>query len=113
NITPAQVMETLQSQNLVVDAGSVDYQTQRLRVSPTGEFQSPEEIGELAITSSLAGRDEIIRIRDFATVSMGYVDPPTQLLRQNGQQAIAMAIAPSSGENVVSVGQAIDKRLAE
>jgi multidrug efflux pump subunit AcrB len=113
SITPQQIMQTLQSQNLVVDAGRVDYQTQRLRVAPTGEFQSPEDIGYLAITSTVNGRDEIVRIRDFAAVSFGYVDPPSQLLRHNGRQAIAIALAPSSGENVVQVGQAIDRRINE
>ncbi len=112
-LTPEQIMQTLESQNLVVDAGRVDYLTQRFRVAPTGEFQSPEDIGNLAITSVVSGRDEIIRIRDFATVKFGYVDPPSQLLRHNGRQAIAMALAPASGENVVRVGQAIDRRLAE
>jgi multidrug efflux pump subunit AcrB len=112
-LTPEQIMQTLQSQNLVVDAGGVDYYTRRLRVAPTGEFQSPEDIGNLAITSTIGGRDEIIRIRDFATVTFGYVDPPGQVLRHNGQQAIALALAPGAGENVVQVGQAIDRRIAE
>ncbi len=112
-LTPEQIMQTLQSQNLVVDAGQVDYLTQRIRVAPTGEFQSPEDIGDLTITSVVSGRDEIIRIRDIATVNVGYIDPPNQLLRHDGRQAIAMALAPASGENVVRVGQAIDRRLAE
>ncbi len=113
NLTPAQMMQTLESQNLVVDAGRVDYQTQRLRVAPTGEFQSPEDIGDLAITAVVEGRDEIIRIRDFATVSFGYEDPPQALLRHNGRQAIALAIAPAAGENVVQVGERIDRRINE
>lgn len=112
-ITPAQIMQTLETQNLVVDAGRVDYQTQRLRVAPTGEFQSPEDIGDLAIASASSERDEIIRIRDFATVTFGYMDPPVQLLRQNGKQAIALQLAPAAGENVVQVGQAIDRRITE
>lgn len=113
NLTPEQIISTLQTQNVVVDAGQVDYQTRRLRVAPTGEFRSPEEIGDLAITSVVNGREEIIRIRDFATVKSGYVDPPTHLLRHNGRQAIAIALAPASGENVVEVGQRIDQRINE
>lgn len=112
-LTAEQMMQTLQSQNLVVDAGRVDYLTQRIRVAPTGEFQSPEDIGDLAITSAGAQRDEIVRIRDFAAVSFGYADPPGQLLRHNGRQAIALALAPGAGQNVVQVGQAIDRRIAE
>lgn len=112
-LTPDQIINTLQSQNLVVNAGSVDYQTERLRVAPTGAFQSPVDIGDLAVTSVSGGREEILRIRDFATVSLGYVDPPQQLLRHNGRQAIALAMAPGAGENVVQVGQSIDNRLSE
>jgi len=113
SLTPEQIMQTLQSQNLVVDAGQVDYHNQRLRVAPTGEFRSPDEIGDLAITSVVNGKDEIVRIRDFATVKSGYVDPPNHLLRHNGRQAIAIALAPGAGENVVDVGLAIDRRLNE
>lgn len=113
NLTPEQIISTLQSQNLVVDAGQVDFQTQRLRVAPTGEFRTPEEIGDLAITSVVNGRDEILRIRDFATVKFGYIDPPGNLLRHNGRQAIALALAPAAGENVVEVGKRIDRRINE
>jgi multidrug efflux pump subunit AcrB len=112
-LTSEQMLQTLQSQNLVVDAGRVDYQTQRLRVAPTGEFKSPEDIGDLAIAGSGADTDELLRIRDFATVRFGYADPPQHFMRHNGRQAIAIALAPGAGENVVQVGQAIDRRLAE
>ncbi|KAA5538710.1 efflux RND transporter permease subunit [Roseiconus nitratireducens] len=113
NLTPAQFIQTLQSQNMVVDAGHVDYQTQRMRVSPTGAFLTPDEIGDLAVTSIVDGQNEIIRIRDLATVNVGYVDPPNHLLRHNGRQAIALAIAPAGGENVVQVGSRIDHRINE
>lgn len=112
-LTAEQILQTLESQNLVVDAGRVDYLTQRIRVAPTGEFQSPEDIGDLAVTGNFSGRDEILRVRDFATVSFGYVDPPSQLLRHNGRQAIALALAPGAGENIVQVGQSVDRRINE
>lgn len=119
-LTAEQLVSTLRTQNLVVNAGRVDFQTTRMRIAPTGEFESPEAIGELAVVGlSVPGRgdaprrDEIIRIRDFATVSFGYADPPTRLLRHNGLPAIAMAIAPRSGVNVVHVGRDLDARLEE
>jgi len=112
-LTPDQIMQTLLLQNLVVDAGRVDYLTERIRAAPTGEFESPEDIGDLVIVGASSDGDELLRIRDFATVSFGYMDPPNHLLRHNGRQAIAIALAPAGGENVVQVGQAIDQRIAE
>ncbi len=53
-LTPAEIAETLQIQNRVLDAGSIDVQDRRLRVAPTGEFRSPVEIADLAVRSSLA-----------------------------------------------------------
>ncbi len=113
NITLDQITRTLQSQNLVVDAGRVDYFTERLRIAPTGEFRSPEDIGELAVAGVVQDRDEILRIRDIAQVRFGYIDPPNSFMRHNGRPAIALAMAPGAGENVVHVGEAIDRRINE
>ncbi len=53
-ITKEDVLATLALQNMVVNAGSVNLQGQRLRFEITGEFTTPEEIGELTIRRSLA-----------------------------------------------------------
>ena len=49
-LTTADLQRTLQVQNMVVDAGSVNQGMLRFRIAPTGEFASPEEIGNLAVT---------------------------------------------------------------
>ena len=122
-ITLEDLHRTLLNQNKVVNAGSVDFQDQRYRVAPTGEFTSAEEIGDLAVTGSAvadvkeqlrAGPEgRIVRIRDFATVSEGYIDPPTNLMRYNGKPAIVLAMAPLPGVNAVEMGRAVDQRVDE
>jgi len=119
-LTVEDVAATLQKQNMVVDAGSVDYQSQRFRVAPTGEFTAASQIGDLAI-SGVTGKerlegmrgDELIRVRDIGTVREGYIEPPLQVMRINGLPAIGLPIAPAAGANVVHVGLAIDKRIEE
>ena len=117
-LTTEDVVATLRQQNMIVDAGWVDYQGQRIRVAPTGEFSAADQIGDLAITGvkrreQLQGvrGDELIRIRDIGTVREGYIEPPPKIMRINGLPAIALSIAPSAGTNVVNVGLAIDKRI--
>jgi multidrug efflux pump subunit AcrB len=128
-MTPVNLQRTLQVQNMVVDAGSVDLQDNRFRISPTGEFQSPEEIGGLAVTASGLGEamslspgspatrslneGQIIRIRDFGTVRRGYAEPPSNIMRYNGLPAIGVALAPLPGVNAVEMGRVVDKRLEE
>jgi multidrug efflux pump subunit AcrB len=117
-ITGENIQSTLRQQNLVIDGGGTDLQSQRFRMTVTGEFESPEAIGELPIAGVSdrdrlqgMGGDEIIRLRDIATVSVGYQDPATAIMRMDGKPAIALSAAPVSGVNVVAVGRAIDKRL--
>jgi len=117
-ITMESIQNTLKQQNLVVDSGSIDLQDNRLRINTTGEFTSPEEIQDLVVSDrTLMGSakkgDELLRIRDIAEVKTGYITPPSMLLRVNGKKAIALAMAPLSGENAVRVGRAIDDKLDE
>jgi multidrug efflux pump subunit AcrB len=75
-ITIADLERTLKFQNQVVDAGHVDYQLQRMRIAPTGEFTTADAIGDLAIIPQIKlnkpkKSEEIIRIRDFADVKEG------------------------------------------
>jgi multidrug efflux pump subunit AcrB len=119
-IRSSDITETLRQQNLVVDAGNVNFQNQRFRMTVTGEFDTPEDIGFLSIGAAtdlervqgISG-EEIIRLRDIATVVPGYQDPPTTLMRVNGLPAIGLAAAPVAGVNVVQVGQALDRRMEE
>jgi len=142
-ITAENFIATLGRQNMVVDAGYVDAQQRRYRVAPTGEFTSPEEIGELYIhpdpldllnlplaastpespditqpgqsiqTRDLTAPQELIRIRDIAEVKSGYSEPPFSLMRFNGKPAIAIQLANVEGGNVVQTGKNIEKRLNE
>jgi len=109
---------------MVVDAGSVDLNTRRMRIAPTGEFLSPADIADLTINSAIgaglsqvseviAPGNELIRIRDIGTVRRGYQEPPATLMRFNGQPAIGISITNVSGINVVDMGRAVDAHLEE
>ncbi|MCZ6846405.1 MAG: efflux RND transporter permease subunit, partial [Alphaproteobacteria bacterium] len=125
-LSETSIEQTLNQQNLVVDAGSLDLQNKRLRIAPTGQFRSAEDIGDLAIRPSLldtiqnfiSGKElvqvsELVRIRDIGSIREGYREPPSRIMRFNGVPAIGMAIASLPGVNVVTMGHAVDARLAE
>ena len=129
-LSDGSVKATLEHQNMVVDAGGVDLQRKRFRIAPTGEFKSPEDIGNLHVRASVRDKlsgltadankpvssesgAELIRIKDIATVERGYLEPPSTMMRYNGEPAIGISITVASGVNVVKVGQAIDERLEE
>jgi len=127
-ITDASILVTLNQQNMVVDAGSLELHGKRYRVEPTGKFTSPEMIAQLPIRTSLADimlnpldtggagpkrTGEMIRIGDIATVERGHLTPPHWMMRYNQQPAIGISVMPVEGSNVVDIGSALDERLAE
>ena len=123
-VTREAVARTLDLQNAVVDGGRVDVGDRRLRISPTGEFESPEDIANLVIGGnaelpgaprpvSLGDTGEMVRVRDVASVRRGFAEPPTKLMRHDSTPAIALAAAPRARANVVEVGEALDARIAE
>ena len=121
-LSDVNVEATLSQQNEVVDSGHVDVLNKRLRISPTGEFTSPNDIADLTIRASLTdsvqtnGRNEnseLIRVRDIGTVSLGYIDPPVKIMRYNGQPAITLAISNIPGTNIVTMGNSVADRLDE
>ena len=122
-ISEASLQRTVAQQNAVAEAGSVTLGRQRVAVTPSGQFASPESIADLLVqasavesyqTTGSAGRaGDLIRIRDIADVHVGYRDPPLTMMRFNGRPAIAIAISNQPGVNVVDLGKAVDARLGE
>ncbi len=124
-LSEASLISTLERQNLVVDAGSLDLQDRRFRIAPSGGFRSPADIADLVVRPSLtdslqSGKQggprvssELIRIGDIGTIRRGYAEPPVSMMRYNGVPAIGISITNVSGANIVEVGRGIDVRLAE
>jgi len=140
NLTKETVLGALKNQNMVVDSGSLDVDTNRFRMAPSGEFTTPEQIGDLIIRPESvdvidnvliaseqhgendvqafskaidAAGNNVIRIRDIAKISSGYKDPPFTIMRHNGRPAIGMQIAGLDNSNIVDVGDALSKRIEE
>jgi len=105
------IINELRQKNLVVDAGRVKVGTDFIAIEPTGYFDSVKDFESLLISGQ--GSDRQIYLRDIATVQRGYVDPPTQLLRFDGQPALGLGISTVSDGNVVTMGEALEKRVQE
>ncbi len=124
-------LATLTTQNIVVNAGALEVGDRRLRIAPSGQFQRPEDIGDLKIRASLLDKfgdvpadladarnpvqrsGEFISLKDLADVRLGYLEPPPTLMRFDGRPAIGIAIANVIGGNIVDTGQNLDRKLQE
>jgi multidrug efflux pump subunit AcrB len=107
----AAIVNELQQRNAVVDAGRVEVGPDFVAIRPTGVLQTVEDFGSILLSG--AGSDRQIFLRDVGTVTRGYVDPPQDRLRFDGQAAIGLGISTVADGNVVVMGAAFDQRLRE
>ncbi|WP_447474865.1 efflux RND transporter permease subunit VmeI [Vibrio harveyi] len=110
-LSPTTVFNLLSTQNVVSDAGAIRIGDEYIRIQPTGEFQSVDELGDLLITES--GAQGLIFLKDVAEIKRGYVEVPTNIINYNGELALNLGISFAQGVNVVEVGKAFDRRVAE
>ncbi|XPV74726.1 MAG: efflux RND transporter permease subunit [Desulfovibrio sp.] len=109
-VTLENIYTTLSQRNLTVDAGSIKVGPEYIRVSPTGGITAVEELGDLYIKSPTG---QLVYLQDVATIERGYITPEHEIMHQNGQTAVALGISVVSGGNVIDLGEAVSKRMAE
>lgn len=110
-LSPDTVFNLLSTQNVVSDAGAIRIGDEYIRIQPTGEFQSVDELGDLLINES--GAQGLIFLKDVAEIKRGYVEVPNNIINFNGSLALNVGVSFAEGVNVVEVGKAFDHRLAE
>ncbi len=104
-LSPIQLMQALQARNIVLPGGDFSSQFEKIVLEPSGSFRSVEEIGEMVL--NLPSSSDIVRLRDIATVSRAYVDPPSTRMRHNGEPALGLAVSLREGGNILELGAAI------
>lgn len=105
------IYSLITNQNVVSNAGSMLVDGNRIRIHPTGEFQSVNELEQLLV--SAPGSTDLIYLGDIADVYKASNESPDVLYHNNGQRALSFGIAFGSGVNVVEVGAMVEARLQE
>lgn len=108
-VTYSQVASALQGDNLTMSGGTVSKGSQDYMVRITGEFSSPQEIGDVVITTATGAQ---VRVKDLGVIIDGQKEV-TSYSRINGQESISVSIQKQSTGNTVSVSRAVNKALSE
>ncbi|MBY6186701.1 efflux RND transporter permease subunit [Marinobacter hydrocarbonoclasticus] len=110
----AEVVNQLNSHNLNVDAGAFDMGSRRLRVAQSERFESVAEIENLMLKGSLGEFSHgMVRLGDIAEIELSEQTPALNRSRYNGHPAIILAVSPSEGVNVVSLGSGLNQVLSQ
>ncbi len=97
------VQATLAAQNAIVPSGVIEAGPERVLVRIGGEFSGTESLEGI----NLRVGDRFFRLTDVATVRRGYQDPPSELFRYRGQEAVGLAVGMRQGANIVEFGAAL------
>src|SRR6201997_4043341 len=100
-ITPQALFDSLAKQNNVVPAGTVETSSQRVPLRVTGALDGAKAVAETPVESN--GR--VFRLGDIATVTHGFVDPPSFVARQEGKPAIGIGVVTAKGANILELGK--------
>ncbi len=107
SITQQMVVDRLQSQNGISPSGILEADGERVSLRVSGQFASEESLRDISL--SINGR--FFRLGDVATITRGYVDPPTSLFRFNGEPAIGLAIGMRANANLTTFGDALKEEM--
>lgn len=111
-ISPAEVFQVLREQNLVAPSGFVDAGPSRFAISPTGEVRNVADLENLIIRHGSGASGDLVHLRDIATIRRAYQEPPSTILKYDGKPAVGIGISTVSGGNVVTMGAAVQARIA-
>jgi len=107
-VSARDIVAALQRQNTVTPAGSIDTKGPRVFIRLDGAYDSVQAIADTPIAA--AGR--MLKLSDVAEVRRGYEDPPTYLIRHQGEPAIMLAVVMQEGWNGLALGEALKDKAA-
>lgn len=115
-LTPAEVYNAIQSQNMEVSAGSVGQppvnsnEAFQFTLNSTGRLKTSEEFGNIILRALPDG--SYLRLKDVATIDLGSGSYNMTSL-QKGKQTAAIAIYQLPGANSLDVAKAVREKMAE
>jgi multidrug efflux pump subunit AcrB len=106
-LSASKLQNIISSTNILSSGGQINLGNERIILEPTGNFNSIEDIKETLIP--VGDGTQLVYLGDITSVRQDYIDPPSQLVTVNGQEAISMHISLKEGANVIQLGADIDK----
>ncbi len=110
SLTPADVEQALQTQNVELPAGRIESEAQNVTLRVDRPFTTPEEFGQLIVGRAPDGY--LVRMGDVARIEQG-PENPYSAFRLNGQPAVGLGIVRQSGANTLQVAEQAKAMLEE
>jgi len=107
-VSAQDVAAALQRQNAVTPAGSIDTRGPQVFIRVDGAYDDVQAIADTPIVAA----ERTLKLSDIAEVRRGYEDPPTYLIRHQGEPAIMLAAVMQEGWDGLALGRALEEKTA-
>ncbi len=107
HLSITQLSQALATQNVSIPAGNMKLGNSSLAVRVPAEFTS---IDDIANTPIISINNQVIRVRDVATITDGFKEQE-EYLHSSGKQAVLMMVQKQSGANTLQVAKAVGKEI--
>ena len=108
-LSPAQVVQAVQSQNTDVPSGKIENEERLLRIRTEGTLGTAEQVGEIPIPLRTGQK---IRVKDIGEVQDTLAEE-TGYATANGQSTIVMVLYKQSGGNTVAIAETAKEKIRE
>lgn len=106
-VAPQDIFAALNAQNALTPAGSIETRGPEVFVRLDGAFEQLDAIRDTPVI--VKGRT--FKLADIATVTRGYEDPATFLIRSGGEPALLLGIVMRDGWNGLDLGKSLESEV--
>ncbi|MEL7119930.1 MAG: efflux RND transporter permease subunit [Bacteroidota bacterium] len=110
-LSASKLQQSIASTNILSSGGQVNVGDERIILEPTGNFDSVEDIQSMLI--SVGNGAQSVQLGDITNISQGYIDPPKQIVRVNGKEAITLHVNLKENSNLVYLGEDVNQVVTE
>ena len=107
-ITPVDVKEALDRENVELPSGSIEGNTTELTIRTLGLMHTTQEFNDLVIREDA---DRIIRLSDVGRAELGPQDTRSYM-KMNGIPMVGVVVIPQPGANHIEIADAVYERMA-
>ncbi|WP_347883397.1 efflux RND transporter permease subunit [Pseudomonas aestiva] len=104
DVAPQDIFAALNAQNVLTPAGSIETRGPEVFVRLDGAFEQLDAIRDTPVI--VKGRT--FKLADIATVTRGYEDPATFVIRSGGEPALLLGIVMRDGWNGLDLGKSLE-----
>ncbi|TMM57073.1 efflux RND transporter permease subunit [Maribacter algarum] len=110
-LTSNRLQNLISNTNILSSGGQINVEDERIILEPTGNFDDVTDIEEMLIPVGEGG--QVVPLKDITNVRKGYINPPTQIVRINGKDALSLHVSLKKGANIIKLGEELDVVLNE